>query len=237
MQLSMVIAALALALAAAVQTLTGAGFALTAAPPLLLVAPALVPDALLWLTLLVTGYTVTMDRTVIDRVFVRRCVLAAVPGTGVGFAATAMLPGQALTVGIAIAVVVAGCVGLAGRRPPITPATTCAAGLAAGALNWVAALPGPPVALVYRAADAATIRATLSALFLCVSAVTLAARYASGQAHAGAGVAAVGLALAVLGGAVLARPLTRRISSALVSRGALVLSTLAGVVLLIRTVR
>ncbi|ORV08164.1 hypothetical protein AWB94_12745 [Mycolicibacterium canariasense] len=230
----LVVAALALCLAAAVQTLTGAGFGLTAAPPLLLAAPALVPDTLLWLTLAVTGYSAWADRRALDWRFARVCTCAAVPGIAAGLVVSAVVPGGFLGAAIAVAVIVAGAAGLAGLRLPITPMSTGIAGFTAGALNWVAALPGPPVTLVYRAGDAATVRATLSAVFLAVSAVTLAMRYAMGRADASAALWAAELAGAVLLGAAASRPLGARLSSTTVSRMALALSTAAGVVLLVR---
>jgi uncharacterized membrane protein YfcA len=235
MHASLAIAALVLFVAAAVQTLTGAGFGLTAAPPLLLAAPALVPDTLLWLTVVVTGCSVWPDRSALDWGFARRCALAAVPGTAAGYAATAVLPNSALAVGIAVTVVAAGCAGLAGLRVPVTATSTGVAGFTAGALNWVAAMPGPPVTLIYRARDAATVRGTLSLIFLAVSAVTLAVRYGSGQADAFAALRSAGLAGAVVLGAIAARPLCARMSSAVVSRAALALSTAAGLALLVRT--
>ncbi len=210
------VAVVAIAVAAAVQGLTGSGFGLTAAPPLLLVTPALVPDTLLWLTVAVTGYTASTDRSSADRVFARRCVLAALPGTAVGALAATFLPQSALTVGIAAAVILAGCAGLAGLRIAVTPASTVAAGVAAGALNWTAALPGPPVVLVYRG-GAATVRATLSRVFLLMSVVTLAARYASAQTDLTAALTAAALTAAVAVGVLVARPMARHISGALVA--------------------
>lgn len=228
------VAAAAVAVAAAVQTLTGAGFGLTAAPPLLLVAPVLVPDTLLWLSLLVTGYTAWVDRTEADSRFVWRCVVAAAPGSVAGAMAVALLPAQGLTAGISVAVILAGCAGLAGARVSASPVNTTAAGFAAGALNWAAALPGPAVILVYRG-EAAAVRATLSRVFLLMTVVTLTARYATGHAGgAGAGWVAL-LALAVLVGVVVARPFAARISGTLISRIALALSTAAGVALLVRS--
>lgn len=231
----LVVAALALCLAAAVQTLTGAGFGLTAAPPLLIAAPALVPDTLLWLSLAVTGYSVWADRRSLDWRFARVCTCAAVPGIAAGFAATSIVPAKFLAAAIAVAVIVAGVAGLAGVRVPITTMSTGVAGFAAGALNSVAALPGPPVTLVYRAGDAATVRATLSAVFFAVSAVTLATRYGMGHADSSATLWAAELAGAVLLGAAVGRPVGTRLSSTAVSRAALALSTAAGVVLLVRT--
>jgi len=233
-QLSFVVALAALCAAAAVQTLTGAGFGLTAAPPLLVVAPTLVPDTLLWLTLAVTGYTAFVDRAHVDRGFVRRCTIAAIPGTLAGYAATALLSTTILGGAIAITVVAAGCAGLCGLRLPLTRATMHVAGFCSGAFNWTAALPGPPLALVYRSSDAATFRATLSMVFVWVSVLTLGLRYGTGAANFSDLSRAMALTIAVIAGTLLARPLTRRISVLQVTRATLVLSTASGVVLLVR---
>lgn len=143
MDASLIVAAVVVCVAAAVQGLTGTGFGLTAVPPLIVVAPELVPDTVLLLTIAVTGYTAWVERRCIDRTFVRRCVCAAIPGTAVGYAATMLLPARALGIGIAVVVVAAGCAGLAGPRLSVAVPNVWIAGFAAGAFNWVAALPGP----------------------------------------------------------------------------------------------
>ena len=234
MDASLIIAAAVVCVAATVQGLTGTGFGLTAVPPLIVVAPQLVPDTVLLLTVAVTGYAAWVERHWADRRFVKSCVTAAIPGTAAGYAATTLLPERALTIGIALAVVAAGCIGLGGARLRTTVGNPWAAGFAAGAFNWAAALPGPPLALAYQHAEGAVFRATLSRTFLYLTLATLAVRYGSGQADAGAAARAIALLGAVLVGVVLARPLTTRLPSHHVSRAALVLSTAAGVVLLVR---
>lgn len=236
MDASLIVAAVVVCVAAAVQGLTGTGFGLTAVPPLIVVAPELVPDTVLLLTIAVTGYTAWVERRCIDRTFVRRCVCAAIPGTAVGYAATMLLPARALGIGIAVVVVAAGCAGLAGPRLSVAVPNVWIAGFAAGAFNWVAALPGPPVALAYQHAEGAAFRATLSRTFLYLSLLALAVRYGSGLAHLDAGLRGLVLAGPVLAGAMLARPLVARLPQGIVTRAALALSTAAGVALLVRTV-
>ena len=88
----------------------------------------------------------------------------------------------------------------------------------------MAALPGPPVALVYRSGDGPAFRATLSQFFLCISAATLTLRYGTGLADTTDAVRAAAMAVAVVAGALLARPLAVRFSPVAVTRAALALA-------------
>lgn len=121
----------------------------------------------------------------------------------------------------------------------MTVRSVTVAGSLAGALTSIAALPGPPMAIVYRPDDVRTMRATLSAFFAVASVLSIASLSLWGG---GTGVAALaadvvdGLALspAVMLGAVVAGPVVRALPAAAVRRGALVLSLLSGLALAAR---
>lgn len=233
--LSLAAAVVTVVVAAAVQGVTGSGFGIVAAPVLIVLWPQVIPGTLLWLATAVCTLTAARERSHIDWPFVQRCCAAAVPGTAVGFAIAEALPAHILMMCVGTVVVASGIAGLAGARVPITGGTTLVAGVGAGMLNYLAALPGPPVALTYRGPSAATVRSTLSAIFAVLSVATL-ALLAAGNRSSPHDAAVAGLLLGpVLVGFAVAIPLSRRVSATTVSRAALMLSVLGGAALVIRT--
>lgn len=148
-------------LAAAVQAVTGAGFGLVAAPLVMLLAPGLVPGPLLVVTVALMGLAVFTGHRTDGRLgrADARLLVTAVVGILVG--TLAMLPAlgwveehgtlvkTVLGVGVLVTVIpmlvpgfpvsAAGPVGMGG------------AGVLAGVLTVLAALPGPPLILTYPA--------------------------------------------------------------------------------------
>ncbi|MEP9415796.1 sulfite exporter TauE/SafE family protein [Gordonia sp. VNQ95] len=222
-----------IAVGALIQATTGSGFGIVTAPALILVDPHLVPGALLMLATVICTVTAWRERAWIDRGFVTRCVLAAVPGTAAGVTVVHLVGGQTLAVIIALTVVAAGCAGLCGVRVPLTTRSTLTAGFFSGALNYAAALPGPPLALTFRAAEAARIRATMSAVFAIISAATVLLLAATGRSDSHDLLVALALLVPMAAGILAARVVMHRIPAAAVARAGMALSVIAGVGLLV----
>ncbi|MEP9394515.1 MULTISPECIES: TSUP family transporter [Gordonia] len=222
-----------IAVGALIQATTGSGFGIVTAPALILVDPHLVPGALLMLATVICTVTAWRERAWIDRGFVTRCVLAAVPGTAAGVTVVHLVGGQTLAVIIALTVVAAGCAGLCGVRVPLTTRSILTAGFFSGALNYAAALPGPPLALTFRAAEAARIRATMSAVFAIISAATVLLLAATGRSDSHDLLVALALLVPMAAGILAARVVMHRIPAAAVARAGMALSVIAGVGLLV----
>lgn len=129
-------------------------------------------------------------------------------------------------------------VGIAALRAwhlPTTRASVAAAGLVAGILTPLAALPGPPVALTYRPDDVRVMRSTMSAFFGIVSLGSLAVLL-WGEASWSSVTTGLMLTPAVVAGALISIPVARRLSPSTVRHAASWLSLLAGVTLILRTV-
>lgn len=211
-----------------IQGTTGSGFGVTTAPVLLIIAPQLVPGPLLMVAAGVCALGAWRERAHIDRRFVLRCSAAAAPGTVAGIIMVRFVASDVLMVITAAAVVAAGCVGLSGVRLPLTERTIVAAGFLSGAMNYTAALPGPPLTMTYRTRDAAQMRSTLSAVFAVMSAATAAVLIGRGGEHLAEVSTAALLAVPVAVGAVGARLVAHRLSAVSVVRAGLGLSIVAG---------
>jgi len=168
-------------LGAVTQASVGFGFALIAAPLLLLLRGDFVPGPMLAVTVLLTFLMACRERHAID-----------FRGVGLALAgrATTTLPAALLVAALPRAnfdILFAGLVFLAlalsVRLPRLEskPSLTVAAGALSGVMGTVAAIGGPPVALLYQHAEGPRIRSSLSAFFLVGAALSLVALAAVGR--------------------------------------------------------
>lgn len=221
-------------LAAGVQGLTGAGYALVAAPVLLLIAPELVPVPLLWVELVLIGVMIARESFAVDLRALRGLLLASFPGALIGAAVLLVVPARSLSIVLGALVTAAAALALAGAHIPMTRWTMGGAGLVGGAMNSIAGMPGPPVALVYRPADSASLRTNLSVTFLVMSVFSLAVLHATGVGTWESVTTSVRYLPAVLVGFGVSRLLVHRVSHTAVSRAVLLLALASGLFLLLR---
>lgn len=174
------------ALGGLLQSATGYGFAVLAAPVLAaVVAPERALPSLVVVGTLVNVLMVTTDAWAdrragrpagsIDGRLARDLTLLSVPGTLAGTALLLALPREALRALVAVAVILAA--GARAARPSVVgprPAETAGAGFAAGLLGGAVGFNGPPVVLLLlrRGADAASSRGTLAVYFTGTGVIT-----------------------------------------------------------------
>ena len=230
-------------LAAAVQAVTGAGFGLVAAPLVTLLAPGLVPGPLLVVTVVLMGLAVVTGHRTGGRLgrADARLLIPAVVGIVSGAAAMSPALGWVSEHGALVRTVVGVGVLAAvvpmlvpGFPPPAAgPAGMGGAGVMAGVLTVLAALPGPPLILTYPAKDAARYRTGLAVLFLVASVAALAV-LGVGPAVAPDGWDGVGwFSLGVLTGFGVGAATCRRLPLSVVTYGSRLTVLAAGVALLV----
>jgi uncharacterized membrane protein YfcA len=205
------LAALAVLVGAALQSATGFGFSLVAAPILFAVlGPQEAVSAGVPLALLLNGLTLATERRrpVVRGHDARRLVAWSVPGLALGALALRELPERPLSALVGLAVLAGLAVRLrgagrgAGRAPVPRPRGwhAPAAGATSGALATANSISGPPLAfyLLARGATPAAIRDTLAAVFIAQSALALPALLLTGTFTLPAAIWAL-LAAAVVG--------------------------------------
>lgn len=226
----------AVTLAAALQRITGQGFGMVAAPLIALVAPQMLPAALLVLGMVVGWRAVRAD---LSAVTVRE-LPAGMTGRALGAVVAALIAGPLVAsggLGIAVALIVLVAVGLslAGLRVAITQATLFSAGLAAGVMGTLTAIGAPPMALLYQHEDRARSVAMQNTFFLFGMAVSVAALFWQGLIDPEQVTFALLIAPGVAGGLRLAAPLGA-LAGRLPARAiTLALATGSAVVLLVRS--
>jgi len=207
------LAALAVLAGAALQSATGFGFALVAAPILFaLLGPREAVSAGVLLALLLSGLTLATERrrpAVLWRDAVA-LVAWSVPGLALGALALRELPERPLSALVALAVLAALVSRVRSRSRSSGPAARPrrwhgpAAGLASGALATSTSLSGPPLVfcLLARGAAPAAMRDTLAAIFIAEAVLSFPVLLASGTFALPGGVwalLAAGLAGQLLG--------------------------------------
>lgn len=226
---------LAVLVASIVQTATGMGFGLLAGPLVLLVQPALVPGPLLVGTLAALLPVLWRERAALELGAMRGAMLASVPGAVGGLWLVQVMEVHMLGITVAVVVLVACGAALGGLQLPGGRGALTVAGLTSGALSTVAATPGPPLVLTYRAPTPAAQRANLSLFFVGTTVLSLAVLVAGGELSGSGLSAGAALVPFVLLGYVAAGPLRRRLALPAMRRAALVLCVFSGAALLVRS--
>ena len=197
--------------AAALQASIGFGFALVAAPLLVLLDRAYVPGPLLGLGFALGLVMAWRERGSIDRGGLRAAVagrlLGVVPAGWVLTLATPrifdLLFSALVLTGVALSMV--------HRRVTPTPRAVFGASVLSGLMGTITSIGGPPLALVYQNASGPMLRSTLALLFVMGSAISLATLAAIGRFGRVELVLTATLVPGVIAGVALSGPLLGRI--------------------------
>lgn len=167
--------------AAVVHGSAGMGFALIAAPVLVLIDPALVPGPLLAAGLTLTVLMAVRERHAVDL----KGLGWALVGAGAGCAAAipvlrALTPTQFAIV-FATLLIVAVVMSAAGFHLAPSPKVNIGGGLASGFMGTISTVGGPPMALIYQRESGATLRSTLAVYFTFAGLMSVSALYFAGK--------------------------------------------------------
>lgn len=229
------VAFVCVALAAAVQSSTGLGFGLLAAPILGIVEPSLVPGPLLALALLISILLAAREWRSIDRSGLLYALAGRVPASILAGLTLSALPASAFGVLFASLVLAAVALSASGLRVPTSPGAMLTAGAASGYMGTITSIGAPPMAIVYQNATGPVVRATLGVFFLVGAAVSIGALALFGHFGAADLVATAQLAPAVAVGFALSHWGRRVVDRGRVRPYLLGLSAAAAAVLLLKT--
>ncbi len=169
-------AALAIvALAAALQGSIGFGFAIAAAPVLMLIDAAFVPGPLIVCGLPLTAAILLREHVHLSVHSVGWALLGNAFGTACAAFVLARSAGASLSLLFGLIVLAAVAISVIGIQPRITPRNSVLAGVTGGFMGTVTTIGGPPIALLYQSQAAGRMRADLSAYFLVSMLFTIAA--------------------------------------------------------------
>ncbi len=186
--------AVATAIAAAASALQGAvgfGFALVAAPTLLLVDVRMVPGPITAAALVLTLMTALRDRTGIAYQDLGWTTFGRLPGTALGALAVGAIPAAAMGPPVGAIVLLAVALSVSGLQLRPHSWTLLGAGGLSGFMGTVSSIGGPPMAMVYQHEPGQRLRGTLAGTFVigCVVslvALALVGRFGAEEARLGA---------------------------------------------------
>ena len=218
------------------QGIVGFGFAVLAVPILALVDARLVPVPQLALTLTMTLVMLRSERAAVDWTGFGWVILGRLPGAALGMALVALTRPAVVNLALGGSVLVAVALLVRGRPIARTRGSLFGAGVVSGAMAYVAAIGGPPLALVYGDRGGPTLRATLAAVFAIGSAITLVARGLAGAVHVADFIVAAWMLPALLLGLHVSAKVRGKVSAARLKQGVLLMSALSAVGVIVRAV-
>jgi len=167
--------------AASLQGTIGFGFALISVPLLSLIDPILTPVPQLLLVLPLSVTVAWRDRHAADLRAVPWVTAGRLPGAAIGLMLLAAVNERTLGILIASMILVAVAIVSTGVTIRRNPATSFTAGIVSGVTGLVASIGGPPLALLYRSAKGATVRASLGVVFAIGVTISLSARWIASE--------------------------------------------------------
>ena len=227
-----VVLATTLTVGAAVQGLVGLGLGLVTAPVIALVAPALMPDLMLWMAGLLPLVTLARERDQVDWRGLAWSLPARVPGTAVGVVCVATFTDQQLGFAVALMVLLAVLFTARSVVVPVTRTMLVAAGFVSGVAGTATSVGGPPLAVLYQHRPPEQIRCTLAVYFLAGAVLSLAGLGAAGALEVRAGLLALLLLPCLVVGFGLSRLVADRLRARHVRPAVLAVCATSSLVLL-----
>ncbi|MFW2339674.1 MAG: TSUP family transporter [Acidimicrobiia bacterium] len=224
-----IIALVVSTIGAALQGVVGFGFGVLSVPILTILDPAFTPVPQLILALPLTISIALRDRRHLDLSGAAWVIAGRFPGALIGALLLGALASRTLDAVIAFIVLGATLVISSGWSIRRTAATEFLAGVSSGITGTVSAIGGPPVALIYHDSPGATIRSTLSTIFIIGLTINLVTLAALGEIHTDDLRAAGILLPGMLVGVTLSGFLAKRFDDQVLRRVVLVTAGMAAV--------
>ncbi|MCH4292842.1 sulfite exporter TauE/SafE family protein [Shewanella sp. 3B26] len=171
--LTLVLALLIIFSGALIQSLIGFGLAVVASPLLYLVEPELVPVPVILMGFSIALLTLLRERSALEFSGLQYALLGRIPGGLLGAALLLAAPTPVLGLAIATIVFLAVALSLLRLSAPINRVTLFIAGTVSGVFGTIAAIGGPPMAILLAGKDPGKFRAALSAFFIFSSLIAL----------------------------------------------------------------
>lgn len=170
---TLALASLVVFLGALTQSLIGFGLAVVASPLLYIVDPQLVPGPVIAMGFTISLLTLFRERGHLEFNGLQYALLGRVPGGFIGASLLLFAPQPILGLSIAAIVAVAVILSLYKFSLPVNKKTLFGAGVVSGIFGNIAAIGGPPMAILLSGKDASQFRAALSAFFIFSSTIAM----------------------------------------------------------------
>lgn len=168
-----IIVTIIVAFGACIQGSIGFGWAMLAAPFVVLIEPDFVPAPMILSGILLVLMMTWKERKSIDTNGVKWMAIGCIPGIVGASAAIWILSATGFTIAFSILVLLAVLLSAIGISVVLSDRNLFLAGLLSGFMGTMSSIGGPPVALIYQHATGEKLRGTLSAFFLICASLAL----------------------------------------------------------------
>jgi uncharacterized membrane protein YfcA len=175
------LASLVIIFGAVVQGLSGVGSGFIMVPLLALIDLRLLPGALIFGSLSISGSMAWIERSHINVRETYLVLLAIVPGSVIGSWLLSVIRAEQLGIFFGIMILLGVAISVVGVRLSPGPWHSAIAGTVAGAMGAASGIGAPVVALLYQHRSGPELRATLAFLYTIASTIILIALAAFGQ--------------------------------------------------------
>lgn len=220
---------------ATIQGSVGIGYAVIVAPIMMLYAPAFVPGPIVVAALLLVVLMASCERHAVMVCDLPPATFGRIVGTIPAAYALSVMPQSLYELLFGILVMAGVLTSLLGWQFQPTLWNIFMASIASGFMSTVSSMGGPPMALLYQHHDGATIRATISAIFILGGAVTLSGLTWAGRFHSTELLLGLILMPGVVAGFVISRYTTSRIDPDHVRPVLLAASAACALVVIVRS--
>ena len=167
------LASLIVFVGALTQSLIGFGMAVVASPLLYLIQPSLVPAPVILMGFSIALLTLFRERGALEFNGLQYALLGRIPGGFIGAGLLLFAPQAILGLTIAIIVAIAVVLSLLRVSLVVNRRSLFGAGVISGIFGNIAAIGGPPLAILLSGKDAKQFRAALSAFFIFSSIIAM----------------------------------------------------------------
>lgn len=155
----------AVLIASIVQTSTGMGFAMIAAPLLALISIEFVPGPMLFVNLFLSLFMLSDGRSHVVRREIAILCPAILIGTLIGVAILSHVPASTLGILFACLILLAVVMTLIAKAQPLTSRNLTICGIAVGTMGSTSGIPGAPLVVLYQKEDIEKTRPTMALIF------------------------------------------------------------------------
>ncbi len=234
--LTLAVIAAAVLVGSVTQSVVGLGLGLVAAPVTTLVAPQLMPGAMLIVVSVFPVLTLLREREDIDWRGLAWAMPPRVVGTAFGVWVVATVDERGLGIGVGLMVLVAVVLTARTIVIPVNRGTLSTAGFVSGVTGTATSIGGPPLALLYQHRPPRQLRTTLAVYFLLGSVLSMVGLGAGGELTLTQLAVALSMMPVLLVGAAVSGPLKRRLPPEVVRPAVLVICGASALALLVRSI-
>lgn len=219
-----------------VQGTIGFGLGLLSAPFIAIAIPDAIPVVLVMVAWPIGGVTAMREHHALDHFALRWMLVGAVPGTLIGLWIIHLASASTLGVIVGITTLLGVLATIVSPPIPVTRTSACTAGLIGNITGTAASVGGPPVALLFQHHRGPIVRSTLGAYFAISATLSVVGYGVTGTITEDKLWLVLALLPAMLFGAWLSKHFHGLVDAGWLRPSVLVLSSIAGVIAILRGV-